>query len=241
MAQMLIYEDITFHLNLKTEQKEHRSRMQPSGPWWLWTNCRDPQLRWGNLSTGKLLHVHCTNLARRKPLLNGNHRKSNLQFARSLVGDTVNQWKKVLWSEEIKVKLFGLGVKHNVWQRNNTPHPSENTILTVKHGGSIMLWGCFSLAGTGKMVRVHEKVDGAKNMASLIENLFTNTVCLIWLSLDCYERANISLSRCAQPVETNSKRLAAVPAVKGVSTRYSLSGVEYFCTAQYSVCYLLKK
>ena len=32
-------------------------------------------------------------------------------------------------------------------------------------GGSIMLWGCFSSAGTGKLVRVDGKMDGAKYMA----------------------------------------------------------------------------
>jgi hypothetical protein len=33
----------------------------------------------------------------------------------------------------------------------------------VKHGGgSIMLWVCFSSAGTGKLVRIEGMMDGAK-------------------------------------------------------------------------------
>ena len=48
----------------------------------------------------------------------------------------------------------------------------EHTIPTMKHGGgSIMLWGCFSSAGTGNMVRVDGKMDGAKYRANLEENL----------------------------------------------------------------------
>ena len=48
------------------------------------SNCRDPKLRWENLSTGQLIVVHSTNLdffgrvGRRKPLLKESHKKSHL-------------------------------------------------------------------------------------------------------------------------------------------------------------------
>ena len=46
------------------------------------------------------------------------------------------------------------------------------TIPTVKHGGgSIMLWGCFSAAGTGKLVRIEAKMNRAKYREILNENL----------------------------------------------------------------------
>jgi hypothetical protein len=45
------------------------------------------------------------------------------------------------------------------------------TIPTVKHsGGSIMLKGCFSAAGTGRLVRIKGKMNRAKYREILDEN-----------------------------------------------------------------------
>ena len=51
-----------------------------------------------------------------------------------------------------------------------------NTIPTLKHGGgSFMLWGCFSEAETGGLVRIKGKMNGAKYREILDENLFQST------------------------------------------------------------------
>jgi hypothetical protein len=50
-------------------------------------------------------------------------------------------------------------------------HP-KNTIPTVKHGGgNIMLWGCFSAKGPGRLIRVKERMNGAMYREILSENL----------------------------------------------------------------------
>ena len=60
--------------------------------------------------------------------------------------DSQTMSKKILWSDETKVKLFDLNAKHHVWW---TP----GTFPTVNHGGgNIMMWGCFSEVGTGTLV-----------------------------------------------------------------------------------------
>ncbi|KAI5086378.1 hypothetical protein C0J45_23050, partial [Silurus meridionalis] len=63
---------------------------------------------------------------------------------------------------ETKIELFGLNAKRHVWRKQGTTYHLANTILTVKHGGgSIKLWGCFSAAGTGRLVRIDGKINEA--------------------------------------------------------------------------------
>ena len=46
-----------------------------------------------------------------------------------------------------------------------------STLPTVKHGGGSMLWGCFSAAWTGRLVRIEAKMNRAKYREILDDNL----------------------------------------------------------------------
>ena len=83
----------------------------------------------------------------------------------SLLKDSQKMRNAILWSDEIKIELFGLNAKHHFWRK-----PGTNP--TVKHGGgSIMRWGCFSAAGTGRLVRIEGKMNRASLQKILDENL----------------------------------------------------------------------
>ena len=79
---------------------------------------------------------------------------------------------KIVWSDETRIELFCVNARCHVWRKPGTTHHQANTIPTVKHGGgSIMLWGYFSAAGTGRLVRIEGKMNAAMYRDILDENL----------------------------------------------------------------------
>ncbi len=66
---------------------------------------------------------------------------------------------------------MNLNSKHHVWRKAGTAHYMQSTIPKVKCAGrSLMLWGCFSAAGTEGLIRVEEKLNAPKYWNSLNEN-----------------------------------------------------------------------
>ncbi|KAK3574637.1 hypothetical protein QTP86_011551 [Hemibagrus guttatus] len=116
-------------------------------------------------------------LARQKPLLSKRHMTAHLEFAKRHLKDSQTMRNTILWSDATKIELFGLNGKHHVWRKPGTVHHLANTIPTVKHGGgSIMLWGCFLAAGTGRLVRIEGKMTSAMYRDILDENLLQNAL-----------------------------------------------------------------
>ncbi|KAG2464974.1 TCB1 transposase, partial [Polypterus senegalus] len=113
-------------------------------------------------------------VARRKPLLSKKHMAACLEFAKRHLKDSQTMRNKILWSDETKI---GVNARRHVWRKPGTAHHQANTIPIVKHGGgSIMLWGCFSAAGTGRLVRIKGKMTAAMYRDILDENLLQSAL-----------------------------------------------------------------
>lgn len=62
------------------------------------------------------------------PLLKPTHVQARLKFARDHLDDP-ESWEKVLWSDETKIKLFGLNSIVVVWSKKKDESHPINTIL----------------------------------------------------------------------------------------------------------------
>ena len=92
--------------------------------------------------------------------------------AKRHVKDSERMRQTIGWFDEMKIELFVVNAKNDIWRKLSTAHYPSNTIPTMKHGGgSIMLSGCFSAAKTARLVRIEGTMNGAKYRQILQENL----------------------------------------------------------------------
>ncbi len=122
---------------------------------------------WGvSLSVLRPYAAHCNQIGlhgchpRRKPLLKMMHKKAHKQFAEDKQTKDMDYWNHVLWSDETKINLFGSDGVKSVWRKPGEEYKDKCVLPTVKHGGgSVMVWGCMSAAGTGEL----QFIEGTMN------------------------------------------------------------------------------
>ena len=67
---------------------------------------------------------------------------------------------------------FSINSTRRVWRKRNSEYNPKNTIPTVKHGGgNLMLWGWFSVKGTGRLHCIEGRMNGAMYWEILGDNL----------------------------------------------------------------------
>lgn len=109
---------------------------------------------------------------RRTPLLETNHKKARLEFAKLHVDKPQSFWENVLWTDQTKLELFGKAHQLYVHRRKNEAYQEKNTVPTVKHGGgSVMFWGCFAASGTGCLESVQGTMKSQDYLCILERNV----------------------------------------------------------------------
>lgn len=91
-------------------------------------------------------------IARKKPLINERTRKSRLEYAREYYQKEESWWPDVLFSDESKFNVFGCDGSIRVWRQRDEEMKRCNLRPTVKHSGSVMVWGCMAASGVEQLV-----------------------------------------------------------------------------------------
>ena len=98
---------------------------------------------------------------KKRPKLSKKHKKDRLDFAISHQHWTVDDWKRVVWSDETKINRFGSDGRSWTYKK-----VGENTLVdrevqeTLKFGGgSVMMWGCMLWEGPGFCCKIDGNMD----------------------------------------------------------------------------------
>src|SRR6266576_1398232 len=79
------------------------------------------------------------------PLLFVKHRKARLDYVHAYKDWTVEDWKRVVWSDKTKINCLGSDGCKWVWKRPEEGLSDRLVEETVKfEGGSVMIWGCMT-------------------------------------------------------------------------------------------------
>ena len=97
----------------------------------------------------------------KQPLLKSYHKKAKLVFAERYKEWTVEDWKRVWFSDETKINRLGLDRRKFVWKEARESLSDRLVEGTVKFGGeNIMIWGCMNWEGIGFACRNEGKING---------------------------------------------------------------------------------
>lgn len=109
---------------------------------------------------------------RRVPFLLFRHVKARLKWATEYALWQAREWRRVLFSDELRFKIFGGDGYQYCWRRPGEGLDPCYTRKVLKHGGgSVMVWGCITAGGVGRLVRIEGTMTAIKYTQVLQEGL----------------------------------------------------------------------
>jgi len=97
---------------------------------------------------------------KKKPLLTKKHKEKRLTWAKKYRTWTVDEWRKVIWSDETAFMLVNGDGREYCWTKEGDVLEEEQVKPTKKFGGGkLMLWGCITYEGFGFSCKVDGNMD----------------------------------------------------------------------------------
>lgn len=99
-------------------------------------------------------------IPRFSPLISERNKERRLLWARTYENWTVEDFKKVLWSDESTYTQFRTSGFGRVWREPSEEFHEDCIASTVQKSFGRMFWGCFSWVGMGPLVPLVGRVTG---------------------------------------------------------------------------------
>jgi len=97
---------------------------------------------------------------KKTPLLSQHHKHEWMDFALSHRNWTIEDWKRVVWSDETKINHLGSDGRKWVWKSAGEALSDHLVEGTQKFGGgSLMMWGCMTWEGAGYACKIDGRMD----------------------------------------------------------------------------------
>lgn len=114
-------------------------------------------------------------IRRRKPFLKPHHKAARLEWAYRYVNWTVDDWKRVIWSDECPIQLGRPVRQQRCIRKKGEAYKERNCLPTFKTGHvTIMVWACFTGDRLGPLIICEEGgVDGDAYSEILFDGLLS--------------------------------------------------------------------
>ena len=120
-----------------------------------------------------------------KPYLSQKNVRERLRFARIHKEWTVEDWKRVVFSDETKINRFNSHGRTWCWVNDQKSLSDRAVKQIVKHGGgSLMLWSCMTARGVGDLQKVDGRLNAKDYISILHGDLYLGLERLGYLNLD---------------------------------------------------------
>ena len=106
----------------------------------------------------------------KKPFVSKKNRIARLKFAREHAGWSIEQWKRVVWSDESPFGCKNQSQQH-VWRTKQETGARRAMQGTVKHLKSVNVWGCLTWHAVGDLHRVKGILTGTEHRKILIHHM----------------------------------------------------------------------
>lgn len=116
-------------------------------------------------------------IKKKKPLLGARHMKARLDWAKRHQHWTIDDWRRVTFSDETKINIWGSDGCKYYWSRPGDDLKPHHIDVTVKHGGgSLMMWGCMTYYGPGYACQVYDGTMKSEDYIHILDTSLRDTM-----------------------------------------------------------------